>query len=65
MTHDQPGKSLRSHFLVPISSLSDLLHELRSVLAFKFTIPSIVIQSPIIDFLIFHFNFFAGIFESI
>lgn len=68
MTHDQPGQSLRSHFLVLISSLSGLLHELRSVLAFKFTIPSIVIQSPIIDFLffsIFFFLFFSfDIFES-
>lgn len=69
MTHDQPGQSLRSHFLVLISSLSGLLHELRSVLDFKFTIPSIVIQSLIIDFLFYPFSFlsffFFGIFESI
>ena len=64
MTHDQPGQSLRSHFLVLISSLSGLLHELRSVLAFKFTIPSIVIQSPIIDFLIFHFKIFFLVFSK-
>lgn len=68
MTHDQSGQSLRSHFLVLISSLSGLLHELRSVLDFKFTIPSIVIQSLIIDFLFYLFiflSFFFGIFESI
>lgn len=59
MTHDQPGQSLRSHFLVLISSLSGLLHELRSVLDFKFTIPSIVIQSLIIDFLFYPFPFLS------
>lgn len=51
MTHDQSGQSLRSDFLVLISCLSNLLHELRSVLDLNYH-TSIVIQSLIIEFLL-------------